>query len=194
MGEVEKMRGVRLLAVVGVLAVVPAVGGCGFGRDEPPPTPAGFQRHRGDGYTVAHPAAWVIRDGEDERGRPYTEINGPVTAQGAYAGQIRIGRWNRYPGRLEDQLTQFRALAMASGYTVRTDRRVSIDGAEQAHRFEVVYRRTTGTGATVQLLMTDTFALTEKKLLLEFIVRSPEGGAASARLPQILESFDMTGD
>jgi hypothetical protein len=194
MGDVEKVHRVRPLAVLAVVAVVQAVGGCGFGSDEPPPTPAGFQRHRADAYTVAYPAGWQIRDGKDERGRPYTEINGPVTPEGAYVGQVRVGRWNRYPGRLEDQLTQFRALAMASGYTIQSDRRVSIDGAGQAHRFEVAYRRTTGTGATVRLKMTDTFVLTQNKLLLEFIVRSPEGGAASARLPEILDSFDVTGD
>ncbi|MEW2352525.1 hypothetical protein [Spirillospora sp. NPDC029432] len=182
----------RAAAAVAVAVAAGAVA-CG-GGDEPAPVPQGFREHRTDAYTVAYPATWRVQEGKDERNRPFVEMNGPVNAAGAYEGQVRVGRWDRFPLAFEDQLVQFRGLAKAAGYTIAKDTKVSIDGAARAHRFEAVYSRTTASGATVRLAMTDTFVLTEDKVLLEFVVRSPEGAAARSRAPEILRSFRVKGD
>jgi hypothetical protein len=180
---------VRCAAVAAALLACAALAGCGGA--ERPRVPAGFTEYRTGEYSFAYPSGWQRRDGKDEYGRPTLMFTGPRLPSGVVDGQIHVGRVARHRGGLEVQLGQFRALATMHRYRLTADRRVEIDGARRAHRFEAAYEMQDQSGASVPFTLLGLYALTDDGVLLEFMLRSPRRGAARSRLPVIFDSFRL---
>ncbi|RAY14428.1 hypothetical protein DPM19_15845 [Actinomadura craniellae] len=153
------------------------------------PKPAGFAEHRGDDYRVAYPAGWTLRSGFDRLGHEYVEINGPATPEGAFSGRARVVRWASYPYQFEDRLVEYRRQADRADRTIKKDESLVLDRARRGHRFEYTAKVKTVRGRTVRVRATDTLALTEDGVLLEFSVTAADGAAAAARVAEVVGSF-----
>ncbi|MBC6457757.1 hypothetical protein [Actinomadura sp. HBU206391] len=180
----------RVRTLAAAVACAAVLAGC-FAGDPERATPAGFVRYRGEGYTFAYPAGWTLRRATDERGHQLLHIDGPDVTPGVSLGQVSVGRERPAKLPFEEQLGQYRALSVMSGRKVSVDREVKVSGAERAHRFEAVQPVRTSGGQPAQLQIIDIYVLTEDRTLLDFVVRAPEGGAATARLPEVLASFQV---
>lgn len=185
----------RIRAAVAAVALLLA--GCsggsgGSGGKEPAPVAAGFQEYRGDGFTFSYPEGWRQVTEKDERGHPVVKLNGMEQPSGAYDGQVHLSRWDGYPrDGLDLQLAQFRALAVVNSYTITASRPWRLDGAAQAQRVEATYT-ISGDGGLVPYRLLGLYVLTERKALLELMLRSPVGGSADPGLGKIFDSFRLT--
>ncbi|WP_153531718.1 hypothetical protein [Actinomadura macrotermitis] len=182
------MRAALAVLVAAVLT------GCGGGGEvERVPVPAGFAELRTGSYAFAYPAGWRRGDDTDERGRPVLVVTGPVLPSGVTDGQVRL---QRYDGRIgfADALTQFRGLARMNKYRITADRPVKVAGARRAQRFEASYELADGKGGSIPFKLLGVYAAAKDGVLVEFMLRAPEQGQASARLPDILASLRLKGD
>ncbi|GLZ09945.1 hypothetical protein Acsp04_01800 [Actinomadura sp. NBRC 104425] len=180
---------VRCATLAAALLACTVLAGCGGG--ERPRVPAGYTEYRTGEYSFAYPSGWQRRDDKDEYGRPTLLFMGPRLPSGAVDGQIHVGRIADYRHDLDVQLGQFRALATMHRYRLTADRRIEIDGAKRAHRFEATYEMQDQSGASVPFTLLGLYALTDDGVLLEFMLRSPQNGAARSRLPVIFDSFRL---
>lgn len=201
MGSVEAVRTVSRLAapaaVLGMATMVLVAGltACTSTRSpSAPPVPAGFVEYRTDAFAFAYPAGWKVSADTDLSGHPVQSFDGPVIPPGVFQGQARVGRIDHYEEPLQDQLSQYRVLVLTQGRRVTADRPITIPGALAAHRLDAVYTTVTADGTSVQLEVTDLYLITRNKVLLDFLVRAPAGGAAKARIPEVLNSFHLTGE
>ncbi|TDD69415.1 hypothetical protein [Actinomadura rubrisoli] len=168
------------------------VAGCSSGEKKPP-APPGSREYRTDAYTFAYPSTWTPRTTTEEGGAPVLKVDGPELPSGVYDGQVHVGRRDRHAGGLADQLSQFRGLAQLNGYRVTAVRETKLDGAADARRIEARYEITTQDGTRTPMRLLGLYALTKRRTLLEFMIRSPERGTAAAQAPAILASFRLTG-
>ncbi|MFB4312829.1 hypothetical protein [Actinomadura sp. 21ATH] len=145
--------------------------------------------HRVDGYRLAYPESWQVRSGTNQDGLGYVEFNGPATSDGAHSGQVRVVRQDAWGHRLQDKLAQFRVAASATGRDVTRDEPVSVQGAQAAHRFDMVTRETTPKGVSVRLHETEMFVLSDEAMLLDITARAPLEGTEPDWLPRVLESL-----
>lgn len=186
------MRPVAVLCAAALLAL--CTSGCFGGKpDKRPAVPAGAKEYRGDGFSFAYPAGWRQVAARDERGLPVVKLNGPELPSGAYDGQVHLSRWDAYPRGLDLQLAQFRGLALLNRYRITVSRPVRVDGAAQAHRLEATYAEPLAGGGQAAFRLLGMYVLTERKVLIEFMLRSPADGAADARLEEIFDSFRLEG-
>jgi hypothetical protein len=178
------------LSALASICCVLAMAACS-GKEKALPLPSGFQPYRTDAYSFGYPAGWTVTPQKDPQGRPGVSIDGPVVPPGVYQGQVQVGRWDHFHQRFDDQLSGYRAMSTVGAREMRVDRAVKIARAAEAHRFEAIYSTRTAGGTPVRLQVTDLYVLTKNKVLLDFTVRSPEGAAVAARLPEILASLRM---
>jgi hypothetical protein len=149
----------------------------------------GFRAYRADGYRLAYPGDWQVKDGTDSSGRPMVEFNGPANEEGAYLAQVRVVTSAGWGHRLEDKVTQFQAAASSGGYEVVDGAAVTVRGARSAYRFEVVTRTKTATGASVRLRGVRMLILSEERTLVEVGAEAPEEGEGQSLLPRVLKSI-----
>ncbi|MFF5260643.1 hypothetical protein ACFY4C_17010 [Actinomadura viridis] len=178
---------VRLAAAV--LLVLPTAAGCA--NDEPAPVPAGFQGYRTGVYSFAYPAGWRRVEEKDERGRPVLRFEGPVLPSGVVDGQVHLAGYGGFHAGLDTALSQFRGLALLNRYRVTADRPVEIPGAVRARRFEAAYEVEAGDGARVPFTLLGVYAMTDRDVLVEFMLRWPRTGASASRMPEIFETFRL---
>ncbi|XVQ12655.1 hypothetical protein ACQP1W_08895 [Spirillospora sp. CA-255316] len=175
---------VLLLALVGL-----PVAGCFSAGGGPVPVPPGFQRYQTDQYGFAYPAGWRRTEDKDERGRPQVRFEGGALPSGVVDGQIHVAGYGGYGAGFETALAQFRGLAALNRYRLTANQAVEVAGAVRAHRFEAEYELETEGGTRVPCRLLGMYVLTERKVLLEFMLRSPAQGAAAPRLPEIFDSI-----
>ncbi|GAA2421155.1 hypothetical protein GCM10010191_35680 [Actinomadura vinacea] len=172
-----------------LLPMILGTAGCFSGGGGPAPVPQGFQRYQTDQYSFAYPAGWRRTEDKDERGRPQSRFEGPGLPSGIIDGQIHVAGYGRVGQEFETALSQFRGLAVLNRYRLTANRAIKVAGAVRAHRFEAVYELEAGDGTRVPCRLVGMYVLTERKVLLEFMLRSPAQGTAASRLPEIFDSI-----
>ncbi|GLZ09955.1 hypothetical protein Acsp04_01900 [Actinomadura sp. NBRC 104425] len=153
----------------------------------------GYRIYRGDDYRLAYPENWQIRTGTNAEGHDYVEFNGPATPEGAYSGQVRVIRQDGWNHRLQDKLTQFQTAAAVQHYQIVGSRTVTIEGAAEAHRFEVVRKIKALSGASVSMRGSETFAVSEDGVLLAITAEAPEKQQTQEQLPRVLDTVKISG-
>jgi len=153
----------------------------------------GYRMYRGDDYRLAYPENWQTRAGTNREGYDYVEFNGPATPEGAYSGQVRVIRQDGWNRRLRDKLTQFQAAATVQHYRIVRSRPVTVKGAVEAHRFEVVRKIKALSGASVSMRGSETFAVSEDGVLLTITAEAPEKERTQEQLPRVLDTVKING-
>ncbi|WP_344944248.1 hypothetical protein [Actinomadura miaoliensis] len=153
----------------------------------------GFRLYRADDYRLAYPENWQTRTGTNQEGHGYVEFNGPATPEGAYSGQVRVVRQDGWNHRLQDKLTQFQTAAAVEHYEIVRSLPVTVEGAAEAHRFEVVRKIKALSGAPLSLRGSETFAVSDDGMLLTITAEAPERDRTQAQLPRVLDTVEISG-
>lgn len=181
----------RVRAALVLCSLLMAVG-CSFGGEGTVRVPPGFREYRTGDYGFAYPATWRRVDGKDDYGRPVLMFQGPALASGVTEGVIHVNKVDDFHGDFDAQLSQFRGLVLLNRYRPTPGQPMKIDGAIRAHRFETTYElENESSGGRVPFKLLGMYVLTERHVLVEFMLRSPMQGNAAAKLPEIFRSFRL---